>query len=138
MSIVAPLLTADAVETIIVYCLFDEDEAPEGKVPDDAVLIDGIMNRWAFHPGRLEKKRLDIVALLSELSDVFFNIRSGGGGGYSFLAACTDRNGNLWGQQFSVDQLFSLGRAIRVVTELLPRKYWSALPGGMPYYRIDL
>jgi hypothetical protein len=59
------------------------------------------------------------------------------GGGFSFMAACNDKDGNLWtGDQRVMDEMFMLGMAIGRVKSPLPRDMWSALPGGVPYYMV--
>ena len=74
--------------------------------------------------------------MLSELPDEF---RVSGGGGWSFLQACNDRHGTQWtGFHQAMEELFMLGMAAGLVTELLPRDLWDALPGGMPYYAVKL
>ena len=36
----------------------------------------------------------------------------------------------------TMEQLFLLGLASGLVTELMPRELWGSLPGGMPYYAV--
>lgn len=56
------------------------------------------------------------------------------GGGWSFLNACNDRHGNQWtGLHQRMEQLFQLGIALGRVSYCLPREFWSAMPGGVPY-----
>jgi hypothetical protein len=54
----------------------------------------------------------------------------------SFLNACVDKHGNHWGEHPSVEQLLVLGVAIGKIEYCLPREYWRALPGGVPYFMI--
>lgn len=122
-------LTAKKVEEILVDCLFKEEEET-----DDAIIVEGIIQSYGLHPGRLESHHEEIVALLNELPDEFK--ASSVGKGWSFLAACYDRHGNLWGQHPDMERLFVLGLAIQYVKLLMTRDFWSALPGGMPYYQI--
>ena len=58
-------------------------------------------------------------------------------GGWSFLALCMDKNGEIWGEHESVEELICLGIAIGMVGYSTPREMWSILPGGMPYIWID-
>jgi hypothetical protein len=37
-----------------------------------------------------------------------------------------------------MDKLFSMGIAVGLVKAYFPRRMWSILPGGMPYYVVDL
>jgi hypothetical protein len=135
------ILSGSALEEIIVDCLYREDEmldVPEGQAPPGAVIVRGILNTFGFHPERLEKHRERIWAMLNELPEVFWakdDEHPEGGGGMSFLQACDDRNGVQWTSfHRTMDQLFSLGQALGYVTCLLPREFWTKLPGGMPYY----
>lgn len=130
-----PTLTAERVSQIMKDCLFkDEELTPDGEVPSEAVIVAGIMNRFGFHPARLAANRDEIRELLEELPEEF---HARGGGGMSFLNACLDKSGRQWGEHPSMDQLFSLGKAVGMVSCPLPREAWSVLPGGVPYYTVD-
>lgn len=121
-------LTAEKVEEILTDCLFTDEEDKT-----DRVEVDGIVNKYGFHPGRLQQHEQEILDLLFELSP---NFRQSGGGGWSFLQACYDKEGNHWGEHVNMEQLFVLGMAIRRVRPLFPREFWDTLPGQMPYYVI--
>jgi hypothetical protein len=122
-------LTAKRVDEILMDCLFNENEDTK-----DAVMVNGITLNIGFHPGRLEKHKVEIGELLAELPDSF---KQSSGGGMSFLQACMDKRGNQWGEHVNMQQLFLLGMATKQVTCLLPREMWSSLPGGVPYYRVN-
>jgi hypothetical protein len=73
--------------------------------------------------------------MLLQLPDSF---QKDSGGGYSFLEACNNKDGNQWtGLHLRMEQLFSLGIATEQVSYCLPRENWSILPGGMPYLVVD-
>ena len=99
------------------------------------MIIKGIVNDYGFHRGRLAKKREEIIEQLQGLPDEFFADK---GGGWSFLNAALDRDGVHWAEHPTMGMLFALGEAIGVVSQPIPREVWSALPGGMPYYVVDL
>lgn len=125
------VLNSDRVEKVLLACLHDD-----GEDTSNAVIVEGIVGPFGFRLDRLEENRPTIKEMLAELPDEFM---ASGGGGWSFLNACDDRHGEQWtGMHRAMDQLFCLGRGIGVVDEVLPREMWGALPGGMPYYRIDL
>lgn len=132
-------LTAENVTRIISDSLFRSEEVPgdpgEKTPPADAVIVEGIMNRWAFHPGRLEGHRQEIADMLSQLPEEF-QIHKGGG--WTFLNACMTRDGRQWGEHRSMDELFSLGQGLKLVKCQMPRDMWRMLPGGMPYYSVNL
>jgi len=117
-------------------CFYRPEEIPEeGKIPDGAVLVEGILAKFGFHPERLQNHSAQVEKWLLALPHEF---RKNEGGGYSFLAACNDDTGLQWGEHRDMDKLFCLGMALGLVRCLMPREMWSVLPGGMPYYAIDL
>ena len=122
-------LKAEHVNAVFMDCLFRD-----GEDTSKYVKAEGIVRNVGFHPERLESHKAEIVAMLDELPEQF---QEKSGDGWSFLNACMDKHGNQWtGFHRTMEQLFQLGIAIGKVKSLLPRKMWSALPGGMPYYVI--
>lgn len=109
-------------------CLSDHTEG------DDVVVVDGIVLRAALDLAKLESHREAIEGLLAKLPIQFRSPSQGGGGGWSFLNACFDINGDQWtGEHRVVEQLFLLGMGLGLVSYLMPREMWTAFPGGMPY-----
>lgn len=128
-------LTADNVRSVAQKCLFTDAEFRDGEdVPAGAVVVDGIVGKYAFHQDRLADNTGDIASLLSGLEDSFM---SEGGGGMSFLQACMDRSGNHWGEHPTMGLLFGLGIGAGLCFYTLPREMWAVLPGGVPYITID-
>lgn len=123
-------LTADKVMEIAKDCLF-----ADGESMDNAVMVDGIVNRYAFHPDRIKAHADEIKELLLELPDEFQMAK---GGGWSFLNACMDRHGNHWAEHPTMGMLFALGEAVGSVKCLMPRDMWNILPGGVPYYGVTV
>lgn len=124
------ILKADRVDKIFKECLFSDEEIESGA-KDHCVTAEGIKFSVGFHPARLDSFREEIITMLYELPEQF---QSKGGGGWSFLNACDDKNGEQWtGIHERMDQLFMLGIAIKRVKWLMPREMWSVFPGGMPY-----
>lgn len=121
------MLTASAVRTIFLDCLFKAGEEP---LHSTAVVAEGIIDKYGFHPGRLEGHKPAIMQLLMCLPDTF---RESVGGGWSFLQACKDNQGNHWGEHIDMEQLFSLGIATGQAEYLMKREMWRVLPGGVPY-----
>jgi hypothetical protein len=73
--------------------------------------------------------------MLYELPDNFQSNNKANG--WSFLEACVDKNGTQWtGEPHFVELLMILGLAIGRVEYCLPKKMWSALPKGLPYFRV--
>lgn len=58
--------------------------------------------------------------------------------GWTFLSFCVLSDGDtLWtDSQYIMSQLVLLGLAIQRIEYCIPKKFWDALPGGMPYLRI--
>ncbi len=123
-------LTDAKVREIFEECLFND-----GSDKGTSIKVESITEA-EFHTDRLANHRQKIEDMLAELPDVF---KESGGGGGSFLAACNDRHGRQWtGSQATMAQLFLLGIAIDMVSCPLPRNLWSILPGGVPYYIVDV
>lgn len=116
-------------------CLYRTEELDGDKVPDDVVPIEGIMNKFGFHPERLEEHREEVVSWLRLLPKPF---RAEEGGGWSFLQACMQEDGSQWGEHQNMDELFCLGMGLSLVECQVPRELWKDLPGGMPYYVMTL
>ncbi len=117
-------LTAENVEKVFGEC-FSESE-------DKAVKCEVVVHSFSFCKEKLQENKKNIVDMLSCLPKEFMQ---NAGGGYSFLAACNDKDGNQWtGLHLTMEKLFALGIGIEKVKCLLPREIWSALPGGMPYF----
>ena len=122
------MLNPSGVEKIFKDCLCNENEV------DGAVKAEGITCTVGFDPAMLEKYRQQIVDMLNELPKEFHKET---GGGWSFLNAWMDKDGNQWTSfHQQMEQLFQLGIGIGKVKCLMPKKLWAALPGGMPYYVI--
>ncbi len=120
-------LNSDRVMEVTRECLFND-----GEDMTDRVEVQGVLNQFGFHPGRLEEHREEIVSMLEELPEKF---REEAGGGWSFLQACVDKNGEQWtGLHRVMELLFVLGMGIGRVRYVLPRERWDQLPGKMPYY----
>ena len=119
------ILTSEAV-TETFEKVYDEDN---GDVEVDLAL--GGLRR--FNSKALDENKARILELLRELPEEF--MKSGSGGGWSFLEAANDKHGNQWtGMHMVMAQLFGMGQAAGLVELLLPRELWAVAPGGMPYY----
>lgn len=119
-------LNATAVHDTFMKCLFND-----GEPTDPHVVAEGVQLRVGFNPERLKDAEPAIVEMLNDLPDQF---KEGGGGGWSFLNMCNDKDDNQWADLHqTMDELVTLGVAIGKVSFQLPRELWSVLPGGMPY-----
>lgn len=85
-------LTQDNVLKIVRHALYDPSEAPsDGSNPPDAVCIDGIVSDFGFQPTRMEETRADVVAMMDQVSPLYFEPS-----GQSFLFLGFDKDGNVW------------------------------------------
>lgn len=129
------MIDTEKIDAAMRDSLFRNEEVPDGKPPADAVIVDGVRSKFGFHKARLESHREEVREALAQLSDQFHR---GRGDGWSFLNACMDKDGNQWGEHRNVEQLVCLGIALGLVEYCLPKEMWSVLPGGMPYFAVNL
>lgn len=102
-------LTAENVEQVLKYCLFNN-----GEDTTDHKIGEGVRLRAGFHPGRLEEKKPEIIAMCQQLPTTFIE-------GWSFLNACTTADGQQWGEHSDVDNLMAIGTASGCIELLMPR-----------------
>lgn len=127
---------------IFVDCLYREEETQfkdqshsiERDVPEGAVVVDGILHRFCFHPGRLKGHSAEIRKMLELLPPQFF---PEAGLGATFMDAAFDKDGKQWGEQKDVEMLFVMAVGLELA-RFHPRETWPMLPGKMPYVLIDL
>lgn len=126
---------ADQVDNCMKDCLYKEEELLQDprRPPADAIIVEGIMNTFAFHPNRLETHRGELRRILCGFPDEFY---IDGGGGWSFLNFCMTKDGDQWGEHYNMEQLMCLGIALRLVKYNMDRSFWNVMPGGMPYFTI--
>lgn len=126
ISIKEPMcLTHQNVEEVFKDCLANTTE----------YTLKGVCIEVAFNREKIAEHEQDIMQMLMQLPIQFHRP---GGCGWSFLNMCIDRDGNQWTDYHQTqDKLVCLGRAIGAVEFLMPRDFWKALPGGMPYIVIN-
>ena len=83
-------MIAEKVFKIFEDCLFKDDEIISGKPIVEPIIVEGILNKFGFHPDRLKYHAEEIAGLLNELPSEFQETK---GGGWSFLNACNDKDG---------------------------------------------
>lgn len=125
-------LSAEAVDIVMKSVLYKDDEITPGEIPDEAIIVRGLVRSFGFHPGRVTGAKASIDAMLAELPDSFWLTR---GGGMTFLNGCMDRHDLQWGEQRNVEALVCLGIAAGSASWIM-RDMASALPGGVPYFEI--
>jgi hypothetical protein len=122
-------LNSKRVDQILTECLFRE-----GEDTSNALVGKGVITDFGFHPERIEQHRSEVAEMLAELPDQFHEDK---GGGWSFLNACMDREGNQWGEHISIEGLLALGSALGMAKTLMPKEMWGIFPGGMPYFSVN-
>ena len=127
-------LTADNVNKLFVGSMFGEG-VDQATMEETAIRVSGITSNVGFDPEKIAANKSNIHAMLEQLPDEFM---VGKGGGMSFLQMCQTKTGQQWGEHRNMEQLAMLGMAAGYVELCLPREMWSALPGGMPYFTINL
>jgi len=96
----------------------------------DAVTVKGLVNNYHFDKAKIQHHSTEIGELLGELPEAF---QAKKGGGWSFLNACADKDGELWtGEHRTMEQLFCLGIAAGRAKWLM-REMADIMPGGVPY-----
>jgi hypothetical protein len=118
------------VRQLLVDCLFKQGEPLEPFVE-----AEGLATRFRFHPSRLRER---LSAIAEQLRGLPAPFHAEGGGGFTFLGANETRDGELWGEHEDVERLVCLGIAAGFVSYCAERKFWAALPGGMPYFVVDI
>lgn len=124
----------ETVHNCFFECMFKDNEIVDRKPPADAVIVDGIIHKFGFHPGRLAENKEKIREVLNQMPVEFFKE---GGGGWSFLNLCMTRDNIQWGEHRDMEQLVVLAIAMGMAKYLMPKEVWQALPGGMPYIVFD-
>jgi len=114
------------VNNLVLACLNGKEEG--------ALVIDGIVTTFGFSSEAIAANRSEIKALLDKMPIQF---HKNGGGGWSFLNLCMDRNGDQWGEHTHMEALCCLGIAAGFAHWMMPREMWPMLPGGVPYVGFD-
>ena len=135
-------LTAENVDTVIKDLLLTDEEADAAGISTEAtpeqieanglVLVECLIHTFVFHPKRVAEQRDNIRSMLERLPDGY---RASGGGGWSFLNLCVDKDDVQWTSFHRTQEaLCALAIAADLGEWVLPRDLWGALPGGMPYF----
>lgn len=130
-------LTSKAVEKVFDSCAIQSQEMFD-KTPD-AIVAECILHKIAFYPEKIKEHKQEIIDLLNQLPDEFKEADGTDDdkkGGWSFLNACVDKDGNQWGEHYNIEILIALGIAIGKIEFNMPRDMWKFLPGGMPYFKV--
>lgn len=125
------VLNYQNVEAVMKDCLYGDSENIT-----DSLKVQGVVNNYAFNPVKLAHNRAKIAALLDGLPE---NFKKEVGGGWSFLQAVENRDGEHWAEHQTVGWLLVLGIATKQAAYILPdRNMWKIFPGNLPYFYTEL
>jgi hypothetical protein len=99
-------LTSHRVHEVVMDCLFKEGEPTEPHVR-----VEGIVQNFGFHPGRLAEHRSEVQEWISQLPKEFLK---SGGGGWSFLNLCNTADGEQWGEHPDMQALCVLAIGLQL------------------------
>ena len=119
------------IRDFIHYCLFQPEEIINGQPPADAVKVEGVSQDYAFHPGRLAEINGELKTIIE--ATVHPDFIADVGGGQSFLMLPKNERGELWCEQITAQELLVLAIACDMAKIVVPREFWGAFPGGVPY-----
>lgn len=106
-----------------------------GAKSHPTITVVGIAHTAHFAQDKLTAHHEEIAGMLAQLPNQFVSHDAGGGGGWSFLNACMDRDARQWtGLHLTIEKLVLLGIGTGQVEWCLPREMWKVLPGEMPYF----
>lgn len=127
------MINYEQVRNIMCDCLFAEMPADDTK----CIGIPSVTRLFALNPSKVELHRSEIFTILRELPLEFWDQKSGGKDGYTFMSLPFDRDGNQWGEQVNADELMTLGLATGYMRYMFPIEMWTMLPGKVPYLIIS-
>lgn len=139
-----PLIDSQAVMNALSDSFYLDEEIAalpkdEMGAPVGAVIVEGVLGPMGFHPERLETHREEITGWLQALPVLFRSAELGGGGGWSFLNVCQDRNDVQWtGLHMAMNALLCMGIGLDLCAWVMPRDFWHVFPGGMPYVVVNV
>ena len=121
-------ITASNMSTLVseafMKCLFKD-----GEDHTEHVRVEGLTRVYGLHPKRLEEQREFVTSALAELSEKFKE-------GYSFLCMCVNKNDEHWGEHKNCEELVVMAIGLGLMEYTMPRQFWVALPGSVPYLTI--
>lgn len=122
-------LTADNVENTLMMVLAGDEKNPNG------IRVDGIVNNYLLDREKLELHRENIADMVRQIPDDF---QLDGGGGMTFLNLCMRNDGVQWtGFHWTQEKLYAMAAGLGMGKFLMPRNFWSAMPGNVPYIVFD-
>jgi hypothetical protein len=98
---------------------------------EHGLLVQGFAHTYGIDVALLARDEELVRSWVADLPGEFL---FEGGGGWSALNLCQNKDGSMWtGAQMTTETLFVLASALGMAKFLAPKEMWSSLPGGMPY-----
>lgn len=144
---------AERVQDLFKHCLFIAEELPPSPPTNDPketlkyltdqgvkfIFVESVASKVLFNPDRIAESREEIRSILRDMDSKFMKqTPEDDKSGYSFLAMPFDKDGVHWCEQPTADLLVALGIACGFIEYLVPREAWPSLPGGVPYFVINI
>src|ERR1700752_1749454 len=129
------------IDRILKRCWLPEEDVVGHEIKEGipGAVVEGILNKYAFHKLRLQEEKEKIADLLRMLPKEFFVVSQGGGGGWTFINACLTCDQEQWtGLHLYQERLFVLGMGLGWVPYTVKRELWPLLPGSVPYLTIKI
>jgi hypothetical protein len=117
-----------------VYATFFDSLALDTEPGHPKTKVKGLATDYVFNTERLSTHRDTVRSFLGKLSTRFFIDR---GGGHSFLAFGTRRDGVQWGDIYDMERLLVLSLGLGLATFCLKRRRWHLFPRGMPFVGLN-
>lgn len=115
--------------------LYEEIELKLVRPPPAAIMVEGLVRNFGFHPIRLEEARPKVVKLIGQIvQDPFLKSK---GGGWSFLNLCMDRNEQQWAEHPTMEEFVCLCIGLKLASYCMPRSMWPMFPGEVPYIQFE-
>lgn len=96
--------------------------------------VKGLATDYVFNTERLTNHTEAVRSFLGKLSTRFYVDR---GGGHSFLAFGSRRDGVQWGDTYDMERLLVLGLGLGLADFCLKRRRWHLFPRGMPFVCVN-
>lgn len=122
------MIDCNRIHELVRVCLAGSEDNP------NLIKVEGALRSYGFDSHALGKHKSEIVGYLTQLDGSFMK---SGGGGMSLMNMVQTKDGELWGEQYTADELYVLAAGLGLASYCLPREFWSALPGSMPYIVIN-
>lgn len=121
-------LTESNVSEVYRNCCYRPEELELGKVPKDAIKVEGIEGFFFFHPERLKKNEKKISDMLLQLPEEFRE----GESYFWFSYKSKDWDAAWTNKSEMAEELLALGLAIGMARFAIPKQWWWVVGRDSP------